>query len=68
MADLSTMIRSGEVCRCLRAKTLFYRSEGEDSGADGPFWCAQTQSLQGPDGAVASAEDCRPGRSCCELA
>ena len=32
----------------------------------GPFWCAQTQSLVGPDGGFANTEKCRPGRSCCE--
>ncbi len=71
MSSLSVMIQNGEICQCLRAKTMFYQTEGESSAADGagnegPFWCAQTQSVIGPDGQVADAEHCRPGRSCCE--
>jgi hypothetical protein len=67
MASLRELIQKGEVCHCLRAKNLFYQTESEeDSGANGPFWCAQTQSLLGPDGQVSSADDCRPGRSCCQ--
>ncbi len=69
MASLNAMIRNGEVCQCLRTKTMFYQGDLEDeSGSYGPFWCALTQALQGPDGGVASADDCRPGRSCCEIA
>lgn len=73
MPSLHALIEKGEVCQCLRAKTLFYQSadssENEASaGPEGPFWCALTQSLLGPDGEVADAERCRPGRSCCETA
>ena len=66
MASLNDMIQNGEVCQCLRAKNLAYQAEEENAGAEGPFWCAQTQSLLGPDGQVATAESCRAGRSCCE--
>jgi hypothetical protein len=71
MPSLSVLIQKGQVCQCLRAKTLFYEppdAEGHPHGPEGPFWCAQTQSLLGPDGRVADAENCRPGRSCCETA
>ncbi len=72
MPSLSVLIQRGEVCQCLRVKTMFYDEldapgQAERSAdAEGPFWCAQTQSLLGPDGQVADAVGCRPGRSCCE--
>ncbi len=77
MARLNALIAAGEVCCCLRAKTLFYQTEDHDkpdaeqsgeSGAAGPFWCAETQSLLGPDGKVADVENCRAGRECCQTA
>jgi hypothetical protein len=72
MPDLTTLIARGDVCRCLRAKTMFYQVEpvaGEEPSAlEGPFWCLRTQSALGPDGNVADAEQCRPGRGCCETA
>ncbi len=79
MPSLNVLIQTGEVCRCLREKKMFYEAQvgavsggrdilPEPSGATGPFWCAQTQSLLGPDGQVADTESCRPGRSCCEIA
>ncbi len=87
MPALNVLIERGEVCHCLRAKTLFYQpagpevlgasastpasphaSEAEAGLPEGPFWCALTQSLIGPDGQIADAENCRPGRSCCEAA
>ena len=70
MPSLQVLIQRGELCQCLRAKSLFYQpvlSEA-DGSPEGPFWCAQTQSLLGPDGQVADAESCRPGRACCETA
>ena len=70
MPSLQVLIQRGELCQCLRAKSLFYQpvlSEA-DEFLEGPFWCAQTQSLLGPDGQVADAESCRPGRACCETA
>jgi hypothetical protein len=80
---LKTLIQTGQVCKCLRAKTLFYdvgeiETSQENnphqyaaySGLNGPFWCVITQGLQGPDGKIASIEDCKggSGRSCCETA
>jgi hypothetical protein len=80
---LKTLIQTGQVCKCLRAKTLFYdvgeiESPQENnphyyaaySGLSGPFWCVITQGLQGPDGKIASIDDCKggSGRSCCETA
>jgi hypothetical protein len=80
MPSLTALIQNATVCHCLREKKMFY--EGSDAPANsmdiitaaekaasmptGPFWCAQTQSLLGPDGHFANAEKCRPGRSCCE--
>jgi hypothetical protein len=81
MPSLTGLIQIGAVCQCLREKKMFYEgsdvlpanrmdiiSPAEKAAAvpTGPFWCAQTQSLLGPDGAFANAENCRPGRSCCE--
>lgn len=69
MPGLNVLIERGEVCRALRAKTLFYQAATEEPAApEGPFWCARTQSPLGPDGAVVGADQCRPGRSCCEVA
>lgn len=70
MPSLNVLIEKGEVCLCLREKKMFYQVPGEESAEapEGPFWCAQTQSLLGPDGQIADAEHCRPGRSCCEIA
>ncbi len=80
MPTLTELVQNATVCHCLREKKMFY--EGGDTPANsmdiitpaekvasmptGPFWCAQTQSLLGPDGAFANTEKCRPGRSCCE--
>lgn len=80
MPTLTELVQKSTVCHCLREKKMFY--EGGDTPANsldiitseekaaavpsGPFWCAQTQSLLGPDGAFANTEKCRPGRSCCE--
>ncbi|MGD0840690.1 MAG: hypothetical protein ABSA32_05990 [Candidatus Acidiferrales bacterium] len=73
MPTLRAMIESGQVCTCLRNKNVFYESTEPDAlnpfpdaGPKGPFWCAITQSILGPDGAHADAEACRPGRGCCE--
>lgn len=80
MPTLIQLVQNAKVCHRLREKKMFY--EGNDATANsldiispeekatsmptGPFWCAQTQSLVGPDGAFANTEKCRPGRSCCE--
>ena len=76
MPSLNVLIQNGEVCQCLRTKTMFYQVDDRSAGSDehhvsdteGPFWCAHTQSLIGPDGQMASDERCRPGRGCCETA
>lgn len=80
MPTLTELVQNATVCHRLRDKKMFY--EGSDVPATsmdiisseekarsmptGPFWCAQTQSLVGPDGGFANTEKCRPGRSCCE--
>ena len=70
MTSLHELIRTGKVCQSLRSKKLFYETEenASDVSNAGPFWCLRTQSLLGPDGNVACANECRPGRSCCENA
>lgn len=74
MTNLNEMIASGEICSCLRAKTMFYQVEGFESQEDsalaasqsyGHLWCVHTQSVLGPDGQVVDTETCRPGRGCC---
>lgn len=68
MPNLQVLIERGEVCCCLREKTLFYQTGEETPDVpEGPFWCGQTQSVVGPDGELVGAERCRPGRSCCEV-
>jgi hypothetical protein len=72
MASLNEMIRTAEICASLRSKKLFYQADEDASDISnaGPFWCTRTQSLIGPDGQLAGAEECRPGlgRPCCETA
>jgi hypothetical protein len=75
MPRLNILIERGEMCHSLRSKTMFYQSVVEDPAntehsPEGPFWCAETQSLIGPDGKIADAEACKPGsgRGCCETA
>jgi len=72
MPGLGIMIQRGEVCPCLRDKKIFYEAETREGLMDGkvpagPFWCAQTQSVQGPDGQLVGLEECRQGRTCCEI-
>lgn len=66
--SLNGLIRTGEICRSLRCKKLFYQTEEDASPIEnaGPFWCARTQSLIGFDGKMVGHEECRPGRGCCE--
>lgn len=67
MSALNILIAQGEVCSCLREKQMFYETaEAPSTIPQGPFWCARTQSLLGPDGGVAEVEKCRPGRECYE--
>lgn len=68
MPSLRVLIEQGEVCCCLRTKSMFYEVEGDAlQELEGPFWCGQTQSLIGPDGEIAEPGRCRPGRECCQL-
>ncbi len=75
MASLNEMISAGQLCCCLRAKTMFYQSEEIEDGSDpavagsrtyGNLWCSQTQSPLGPDSQAVALEQCRPGRECCQ--
>jgi hypothetical protein len=65
--SLNQLIRTGDICKSLRSKKLFYQTEEEASPVEnaGPFWCSRTQKLLGPDGKIAGHEECRPGRGCC---
>lgn len=70
MESLERLIQTGRLCGSLRTKTMFYQTEDEVSGSAtpefrGPFWCARTQELYGPDGKITEPEACRPGRGCC---
>ena len=73
MPRLTDLIERGEICHSLRDKKMFYQPLVRDSlNADfaspaGPFWCAKTQSLIGPDGEIADSEACRHGRVCCAI-
>jgi hypothetical protein len=70
MESLQKRIEQGQLCRSLRTKTMFYQVEETVSAPEqhGPFWCARTQALYGPDGKIAEPEGCLPGRSCCQTA
>ena len=77
MANLNELIANGQICRCLRAKTMFYQGENSQEAPDpsfeaartyGNLWCSQTQSPLGPDGQAVDIEQCRPSLSCCETA
>ncbi len=71
MPSLNVLIERGEVCRCVRSKTMYYEvdeAERPDADNSAPFWCTHTQSIFGPDGQVVEPGACRPGRGCCEIA
>ncbi len=69
MPSLQVLIEKGQVCCCLRTKTMFYEVEGDASQeSEGPCWCGQTQSVFGPDGEIVDSDHCRPGRACCQIA
>ena len=55
-------------CKHLRSKEMFYNTGTPlaDRSGSGIFWCAHSQHCLGPDGAPATDEDCRPGRTCYE--
>ena len=60
---------SQDRCRCLRSKGMFIDVEPDatvPSSESGMFWCIHTQNCLGPDGRVASLEECKPGRGCFE--
>ena len=60
---------SHERCRLLRSKWMFIAAEPHPSDLrtdSGICWCVHTQNCLGPDGEVASREDCKPGRACYE--
>ncbi len=58
------------VCRHIRSKEMFYEFEGQPdpihASGSGIYWCIHTQNCLGPDGRVAEAESCQPGRKCFE--
>jgi hypothetical protein len=81
MPSITQLIQSGTVCLRLREKQMFYEghevsaessmdiipaTERSASMPSGPFWCAKTQSLLGPDGGFVGTDTCKPSRSCCE--
>lgn len=76
MASLNELIAAGELCNCLRAKSMFYEVEGlepadpalAESRTHGYMWCLHTQSVLGPDGSPVEIGSCRPGRACCTTA
>jgi hypothetical protein len=60
---------AGPRCRSLRSKGMFIEVEPDPSIPnmhDGFFWCRHTLNCLGPDGAVADARRCQPGRPCFE--
>ena len=70
-----TVAETPQLCRRLRWKTMFMALAPPDPGADidpqheiddGFVWCTHSMNCLGPDGAVASKEYCREGRSCFE--
>ena len=70
-----TVAGTPQLCRRLRWKTMFMALAPPDPGADidpqheiddGFVWCTHSMNCLGPDGAVASKEYCRKGRSCFE--
>ena len=66
------VIETGRRCRRLRAKAMFLdveagpEQEWLPSMSDGFVWCTHTQNCLGPDGKVADADTCVPGRGCYE--
>ena len=75
MADRLPAAESPQLCRRLRWKTMFMALAPVGPGADldpqhdiddGFVWCTHSMNCLGPDGAVASKETCRLGRTCFE--
>ncbi len=57
-------------CRYLTSKEMFYKDvsgTGVPRSASGHFWCALTQTIQGPDGQLVDSHECtQSGRACYE--
>jgi len=68
--SLNVLISTGEICRSVRAKKLFYQQDEDasDARSAGPFWCSRTQSSVGPDGKLVGVDECRAARACCQTA
>ena len=66
--SLNVLISTGEVCRSVRSKKLFYQrdEDASDARSAAPFWCSRTQSAIGPDGKLVALDDCRAARPCCQ--
>ena len=67
MADTVMKNVSTEVCRCLMSKARLLNLQFDPTvppSNDRSYWCVHTQSVIGPDGAVAEPEACQSGRSC----
>ena len=66
--SLNVLISTGEICRSVRSKKLFYQHQEEESDARSaaPFWCSRTQSTVGPDGKLVGLDECRSSRACCQ--
>ena len=66
MAD-ATKSLGYEVCRCLMSKAKLLNLQYDPTvppSNDRSYWCVHTQSVIGPDDAVAEPERCGPGRNC----
>ncbi len=66
--SLNVLISTGEICRSVRAKKLFYQQDEDasDARSAAPFWCSRTQSTIGPDGKLVGLDECRSSRACCQ--
>jgi len=69
-SSLNVLISTGEICRSVRSKKLFYQHDEDESDARSaaPFWCSRTQSTVGPDGKLVGLDECRSSRACCQTA
>jgi hypothetical protein len=61
------------LCRHLRTKTWYVPDSYAErdvsrSSSTAQYWCLKTMRSDGPDGALALAEDCVGGRGCFEAA
>jgi hypothetical protein len=56
-----------EPCRLLRWKAMFLNVPTDPTvpaSNDQIYWCGESLTCVGPDGAVASPAGCHPGRTC----